>query len=326
MLRFFRKDYVEQFVVIVLMLVTAWVPAFVNAPRDLYIYGNPAPLYNILASAFSFAPWLMTVLAFVIFSFSVFFFNSILTANQLSVRNSTIGAMTAIVCVSSAAISVESYPFMLACPLILAALQTLYVLFLTEKPESYLFNIGLFLSMASMLYMPSVVLIMWVLLSMMIFGYKQIRLYFIPMLGFVTPYFIMMSVCYFTRDLEEFFALYSNGFLGLEFQRMSLTSQDMIVLAVEFVLFVLSYLVLKSSKSDNSVPMRKRMGVTAVLLLSSLLMMTLQVPVMCNGMIFVALSIYYSMALSALKRSLTADIMIIVMMVGACVVQYLQLL
>ncbi len=326
MLKFFRKDYAAQFAVIVLMLVTAWIPVFINTPRDLYVNGNPAPLYNVLASAFSFAPWLMTALVFAIFSFSVFFFNSMLAANQLSMRNSTIGAMTVIVCVSSAAISVESYPFMLACPLILAALQTLYGLFLTEKPESYLFNVGLFLSLASMLYMPAIVLIMWALLAMVILGYKQIRLYMVPILGFVTPYFIMLSVCYFTRDLEEFFALYSNGFLGLELQDLTMTTHEMIVLAVEFVLFVLSYLVLKSSKSDNSVPMRKRMGVTAVLLLSSLLMMTLQVPVMCNGMIFVTLSIYYSMALSALKRSLTANIMIIVMMVGACVVQYLQLL
>ena len=326
MLRFFRKDYVEQSVVIMLMLVTAWVPAFVNAPRDLYIYGNPAPLYNILASAFSFAPWLMTVLVFAVFSFSVFFFNSILTANQLSVRNSTIGAMTAIVCVSSAAISVESYPFVLASPLILAALQTLYVLFLTEKPESYLFNIGIFLSLASMLYMPSIVLILWVLLVMMTFGYKQIRLYMIPILGFATPYFIMLAVCYFARDLQGLIALYSNGFLGLEIQSLTLTLQETIVLGVELVLIALSFLVFKSLNADNSIPTRKRVGVTTTLLLFSVLMMFLQTPAMSNGMIFISLAICYTMALSVLRKSLIANILIVIMMIGAFAVQYLPMI
>ena len=326
MLRFFRKDYAAQFVVIVLMLVTAWLPAFINVPRDLYASVNPAPLYNALASAFSSAPWVMTVLVFLIFTFSVFFFNSILTANQLSVRNSTIGAMTAIVCTSSAVICVESYPFMLACPLILAALQTLYVLFLTEKPESYLFNIGIFLSLASMLYMPSMVLILWVLLVMMTFGYKQIRLYMIPILGFMTPYFIMLAVCYFTRDLQGLIALYSNGFLGLEIQSLTLTLQETIVLGVELVLLALSFLVFKSLNADNSIPTRKRVGVTTTLLLFSVLMMFLQTPAMSNGMIFISLAICYTMALSVLRKSLIANILIVIMMIGAFAVQYLPMI
>jgi len=325
MLRFFRKDYATQIAVIMLMIVTVWLPAFINAPRQLICHDSVAPLFKILADTLNFSPRILTTIAFLAFSFSVFFLNSMLTANQLSTRNSTIGSLTAIICLSSTTITQDYYPFLTSCPLILAAMQTLYALFLTEKPESYLFNIGIFLSFASLLYLPSTVLILWVMLTMMIFGYRQIRLYIIPILGFVTPYFIMLTICYFTRNLNELLSLYSTGYVGLELHEITLGLRDTMTLAVECVLFLLSVMVLKSSKKDNSIQMRKRVGLTYLLFVFSLLLMTLQEPIMCNGLIFMVLSVFYAMALSSLKKSLVADILMTLMIIGAFAIQYLPL-
>lgn len=325
MLRFFRKDYAPQLAVIMLMIVTAWIPALINAPEELLPPDTSAPLYTAIANVLKFKPWILTAVVFIVFSFSVFFLNSMLAMNQLSVRNSTIGAFTAIVCASTTSICADSYPFLLACPLILTAIQTFYVLFLTDKPESYLFNIGIFLSFASLLYMPSIVLILWALLSMTTFGYKQIRLYFIPIIGFLTPYFIMGAICYFTRSLAELLQLYSNGFLGLKLHDIVLEPQDVTVLFVEFALLIVSIFVLNLLKKDNSVTIRKRVGVTSLLFVFSIFMVALQESIMCNSLIFMMLSIFYAMALSSLKKSVTVNILIALVTIGAFAIQYLPL-
>jgi len=325
MLRFFKHNYIIQLVVIVLLAIITWIPMFLNLPKAPLTTSITTPLFNFFVGIFNFAPWIVTIIAFLVFLLSVFFINSMLTVNQLASRNSTFGSLMYIVCSSCVVISCDSYQFIFATPFILITMQTMYSLMQSENPEPYLFNVGFFVSLASMIYFPSIVLILWVLLVMMMFGYKVIRLYLIPLLAFITPYFIMLAIFYFNRRLPEMFESYSNGFLGIELQSIELSTRENIVMIVLAVLFVISFIKIKSSAVDNSIQTRKRLSVTLLLLLLSLFMMAMQKPNFSNGMIFMVLSVFYAMALSTVKKSKIADVLLVIVIVGALSVQYLPL-
>ena len=325
MLKFFKYSYIAQLVVIVLLLVALWIPVFVSHVSEVAVGGPTTPLYNLFANIFGFSSLAMTVFAFLVFGASVFFFNSMMSVNQLVTRNSSIGAFVLVLCISFVPIQDELYPFLLASPLIMMTLHTLYLIYQVEKPEPYLMNAGFFLALASMFYFPSIILIIWVLLSMLIVDIRGFKHFMIPVLGFVFPYFILFVCFYFNQTLVANVKAYSLIFNELGFERLGIGTFGMLVFALVLVFFGISLMGIRSDKADNSLGTRKKVSVTLWLFAFSILMLFMQKPVMCNGLIFMSLAVFVSMALCNVKKSKLIDIVLLVMMLAVVANQYLPL-
>ena len=110
----------------------------------------------------------------------------------------------------------------------------------------------------------------------------------------------------------------------LKMYEIRFASEDVIALSVLSVLFLLSYLKIKTS-ADNSIHTRKRIGITLLLLLFSVLMMLMQTPMNSNGLIFMVLAIFFAVALSTMRKSNIVSALILVFMIGALATQYLPL-
>ena len=325
MLKFFKHNYIAQLIVIVLLLVALWIPAFVRHVSDIAVGTPTTPLYNVFANLFGSSSLAMTILAFIVLGTSVFFFNSMMTVNQLVTRNSSIGAFVFLLCMSFVPIQDEFYPFLLASPFIMMVMQTVYLIYQVEKPEPYLMNAGFFLAMASMFYFPAILLIIWVLLAMIIVDISDVKHYLIPVLGFIFPYFILFVCFYFNDTLVENVRNYSLAFNELGFEKLGIGIYEIIVLALVFVLFGLSFMRIKSDSADNSLSTRKKVGVTIWLFVFSFMMLFMQKPVLCNGLIFMVLSVFISMALCYVRKTKIIDIVIIVMLLAVIANQYLPL-
>lgn len=325
MLKFFKHSYIAQLIVIVLLFVVLWVPVFISHVSEVAI-GTPAtPLYNLIASIFGSSSLAMTIFTFLVFGASVFFFNSMLTANQLVTRNSSIGAFVFILCMSFVPIQDEFYPFMLASPFIMMAMQTLYLIYQVEKPEAYLMNAGFFVALASMLYFPSIILIIWVLLSIVIMDIRGFRISIIPVLGFTLPYFILFVCFYFNGSVIDNFNNYILAFSDLGLEKLGVKMADLVLLLVVLALTWSSLMVIMSNKADNSLATRKKVSVTIWLFFFGFLMLFMQKPVMYNGLIFMVLSMFVSMALCYVKKTKIVDTIIVLIMLAVIVNQYLPL-
>lgn len=323
MLKFFKHSYIAQLVAIVLLVAALWIPVFVSDTPDPVVGSPTTPLYNVLATLFGFSSLAITILTFVVFVVSVFFFNSMMTVNQLVTRNSSIAALVFVLCLCCTPLQNEYYPFLLACPFIMMAMQIIYLVYQIEKPETYLMNAGLFISLASMLYFPSIVLIIWVLLSLLVMEIKKFRYFLIPILGFLLPYFILLAYFYFTRSLVENVDAYLLAFNGLGFEKLAMKTSETIVLAVFFVLLVMSFLIIKSRDADNSLSTRKKICVTMLLLVFGFLTLFMQKPMMSNGLILMILAVFVSMALCYVKKTKVVDIVIFVIMMAVVAGKYL---
>lgn len=93
MLNFFKHSYISQQVAVVLMALVLWMPAFIT--KSAFVPGGyNTPLYNIIISLFDFSPLLLNIIAFAVYLFCIFLFNSVLSANRLVSKYSTVGALS----------------------------------------------------------------------------------------------------------------------------------------------------------------------------------------------------------------------------------------
>ena len=325
MLKFFRHSYIAQLVVIVLLLVVLWIPAFVTQLRDTAVGTPTTPLYNLIAGLFDSSSSAMTVLVFVVFGLCALFFNSMLSVNQLVTRNSSIGAFVFVLCLCCVPIKDEYYPFLLAIPFIMMVIQTFYLIYQVEKPEPYLMNAGFFLALASMFYFPSIILIIWMLIAMLVMDFRDPKHFLIPIIGFFVPYFILFVCFYFNHTLVEKFNDYILAFNEIGFEKLGVNTADWMVLVIAFALTWLSIMVILSDKTDNAVATRKKVSITIWLFFFGFMMLFMQKPVMFNGLVFIVMAIFVSMVLCYVKKTKIVDIVIIVLMMAIIANQYLPL-
>ena len=73
MLKFFRYNYLIQWVVIVVLAVVAWLPVFFHIQANLPAVSWTSPLYALLADIIGQSSLIMSIITFAVFVFSLFF-------------------------------------------------------------------------------------------------------------------------------------------------------------------------------------------------------------------------------------------------------------
>ncbi len=324
MLNFFKHNYLAQQIVVVVMAMVLWLPTFIMKP-ELSTGENNIPLYNMLVSLFSFSPLIVKIIAFAVNVVSIFLFNSMLSANRLMNKTSSVGALAFLVMVCSSSELHLSLPFIFACPFILMAMHTMFLIYQTDTPENYMMNIGYFIALASMFYYPSMYLMIWVLISFLIMGFKEIRYLLIPITGFLIINAIAVGITFIIGDVNILLDSYSLFFNDISFS-FDLSGGNKIFLLVSSLLFVVSIMkIFGSRNSDNASNVRKREGVAIVLTLFSIFIFFTHKPLMSNTLLFMMFAFFYSVALSDVRKIRLANIIMVLMTFYVMANRYLPL-
>ena len=324
MLNFFKNSYISQQIVVVAIALLLWMPAFIT--KSAFVPSEfQTPLYNIIVSLLDFSPFLLNALTFLVYLLSVFLFNSMLSANRLVSKYSTTGAFSFVVMMCCSPELHSCYPFIFACPFILMAMHTLFLIYQTDAPENYMMNIGYFIGIASLFYYPSVFLIIWVLLSLLIFKFREVRLFLIPIMGFMLINALLIGISFMFGKYDMLIDSYSHFFRNIAFS-VELTSVNKILLIISGVLFLVSVLrTVGSQGSDKGTNVRKRVGVSFLLAVFAVIIFFMQKPLMNNALIFMMFAMFYAMALSDIRKSKIANAIMVVFLILVIANQYLPL-
>lgn len=324
MLSFFKNSYISQQIAVVVIALVLWLPAFIT--KSAFIPSEfQTPLYNIIVSLLDFSPFLLNAMAFFVYLLSVFLFNSVLSANRLVSKYSTIGAFAFVMMMCCSPELHSCYPFIFACPFILMAMHTLFLIYQTDAPENYMMNIGYFIGIASLFYYPSVFLMIWVLLSLLIFRFKGLRLFMIPIVGFMIINALLLGISFMFGKYDLLIDSYSNFFRNISFS-VELTSVNKILLAVSGILFIVSVLrIVGNPGSDKGTNVRKRVGVSLLLAVFAVIIFFMQKPLMNNALIFMMFAMFYAMILSDIRKSKIANVIMVVFLMLVVANQYLPL-
>lgn len=306
------------------MALILWMPAFLT--KSAFIPGeNTTPFYNVIVSIFDFSPFLMNGLSFIIFLLCVFLFNSVLSANRLVSKFSTVGAFSFVMMMCCSPELHSCYPFLFACPFILMAMHTLFLIHQTDTPENYIMNIGYFIALASLFYYQSVFLVIWVIISFLILGFKEIRYLLIPVCGFLMIYGIVIGITFLLGDVSMLIDSYSHFFRNVTFS-LNLTTSNEIILISTSVLFVISLLrTLSNQNSDKGNNFKKRISIAILLTVFAMIIFFTHLPLMNNSLIFMMFAMFFAITLSDVKKSRIANVIMIAMSLIIIVNQYLPL-
>lgn len=306
------------------MALVLWMPAFIT--KSAFIPGeSTTPLYNIIVSIFDFSPFLINALAFAVYLVSIFLFNSVLSANRLVTKNNTVGALTFGLMMCCTPELHSCYPFIFACPFILMAMHTLFLIYQTDNPENYMMNIGYFIAIASLFYYPSVFLMLWVVISFLIFGFIEIRYLMIPITGFLLVNGLFVGLAFLFGNIDVLIDSYSIFFRNVNFF-YDLNGINEVLLIIFSVLFLISLLrILSNRASDKGSNIRKRVGVAVILTIFAIVMFFMHAPLMNNSLIFMMFAFFYAIALSDIKKTKIANLVTIIMTLIILANQYLPL-
>ena len=161
MIKFFRQSYAIQYVVIALLAIALWVPAFLSGKNAIGLDSPVTPLFNIIDRLLGFSPILQHTVAFLLIVLEALIFNAILVNNQITGKVGTMGAFVFVLMMSLTCAQTQFYPFALATLFIILMLRSFYEVHLSPNPEISLLNAGLLMALASMCYFPAILLIVW---------------------------------------------------------------------------------------------------------------------------------------------------------------------
>lgn len=240
MLKLFEKNTVFQVVFILVATALLWSGALAD-PQPMEPASHFAPLYDLLCSL-SLSPTLCVVVAMLLVVLCGYFFNLMLTRVGLASQNSLLPALLFITAASACETTLSP---MLIASLIAIAVVNLLLLrstLLTISSDK-IFGAAALIGIASMVYLPSLTLIVAYLLIAINYRLYSWRDWMVFLLGLLAPYLALWAVLLFTDGLIPSFNDIALDFASIDlthgtFTPLQAVANGFLVLVFAFSLFI----------------------------------------------------------------------------------------
>lgn len=325
MIRFFRNSYIIQYLALALICLALWIPAFITGNVDATWRSPVTPLYNLVANLLDFWPYALLILAFLLNAFEAMFFNSMLTSNQIISKVSTLGAVVFLLVMNLVPAQTGFYPFALASVFVLMFLHTLFLINQAQRPELYLLNAGLYLSLATMCCFPMLLLAVWGIIALGIIHKGSLRLHLIPFIGLLFPYFLYFAVHFLMGDLLPVLHAYGDYFTGFRLTVGGFSWFRLGLLAFLLLVSAMPLFTPRNYSFEKTVSVRTRITMTIILLLFGVFMLFMEGDPMQSGVLFIALSVLFSYELAYLNGLRWSNITFLLFLIGVLALHYIPL-
>jgi hypothetical protein len=288
-----------------------WADGFIFYNKVSLVVDDPAPLYGLLASLLEGMPLLSLVVAFTLLLLQVFIVNYIAQANSLLSRPSWLPGFLYLVMMSSDPHLISLHPLLPANLFLLIALARALLAYSEGEVMLEVFNVGFLIALAGLFYYPALLFFLWLIVVMGIYFLLHLRGLAAAIMGFLTPFFFLLTYFYLSDQLEgrleQMLAQY-DPLLILE-QSYSPFSTMMIVFLglLSFLAFMKLTMVFIT---DKPVRIRKRFRVLIYFFVFSLLSVLVVTDYfeVHHGLMMIPLSVVLSVFFIEMKRKWLAEV------------------
>ena len=315
MIKFFRQSYAIQYVVIALLAIALWVPAFLSGKNTVGLDSPVTPLFNLIDGLIGFSSILQHTVAFLLIVLEALIFNAILINNQITGKVGTMGAFVFVLLMSLTCAQAQFYPFALATLFIILMLRSFFEVDLSPKPEISLLNAGVLIALASMCYFPAILLVVWSFIVLPRAKTGSLRLMLIPVLGFLLVYFLYFIAVFLFGDFRtvgqgyaDFFATFRLSVAGFNYKNIILL---VLLLAGAIVLLFGG----GSAGLEKTVAVRTKISMTVIMLFFAVFLLFLGGNPLLHGLFFLVLSILYAYAFSYMGNTGWANLFLVVFLI-----------
>jgi Family of unknown function (DUF6427) len=167
--------------------------------EDNYLYRL---VLNVLNSLFGHAALPYSILSFIILFAQATLLNSICNYHKMLPRANYLPGMCYVLLTSllpdwghfSAPLLVNS--------ILIWCWYRMVALYNSPSPISSIFNIGVFLGFATLLYIPAIAFLLLLFFALLIMRPFRIQEWFVGFIGFTSPYYFLVLILYFTHQLQ----------------------------------------------------------------------------------------------------------------------------
>lgn len=201
LVRFFRSHQPVLIIIIPVLAVLLWLPAFIHP--ILPIVKHQMPLFELVVNPLLAYPLLCTIVAFILLIIQAFLFNYIIDKYEITGKRSYLPVLMYIVFTSFSPELLWLHPGLFANIFILLALNRVLATYRNTSALSPCFDAGFLIAIASLFYFPAALLIIFVLIAVLVLLPFSWRLWVIVILGFLLPY-IYVHTWYFLFEGTEY--------------------------------------------------------------------------------------------------------------------------
>jgi len=233
--------------------------------EDNYLYRF---VLTILNSLFGHAALPYAILSFTILFAQATLLNSICNYHKLLPKANYLPAMCYILVTSllpdlghfSAPLLINS--IMIWCWYRMGALYN------NPSPVTAIFNIGLFLGLATLLYMPAIAFLFLLLFALLIMRPFRIQEWFVGFVGFTSPYYFLILILYFIHQLN-----WSNLVPHIRFTFPAIPTSIWIIISISLLVipFIIGGFYVQNNLNKMLIQVRKSWSLLLVFFISAIL-------------------------------------------------------
>jgi hypothetical protein len=269
LIRIFRADWFLQYLLLFVLAGVLWGIVYVN-PGSFFT-GEGFTFIKGFDAIIGANPHLSLSLMLVLLVAEAVLLNVILGIHRLTDHKQLVAAAVYLVLMSSSPLMVQPNIMLVVNLVMIVLLHVVLSLYGQQEPYNRLFDAGVLLGIASLIYFPSVFFVFFLLTALMIFQLFHWREWLIPLIGLATP-FVFVAVWFFWTDQ---LVMQYDFFIS----KFTLTLPEMFplstpYLAIWILLLLLLFMGLPVSIrlfNDNAADLRKKFRVVAFMLFFALL-------------------------------------------------------
>ncbi|MDT8393576.1 MAG: DUF6427 family protein [Bacteroidales bacterium] len=202
--------------------------------------------------------WVFPLTGFMILIASALLLNASLVRHELIPKNSMLGAFIYVLLMSQSPAAIGLNPVLFASLFLIPAFDRILNTFGQADPTKDVFSASFLLAMASLFYLPSIVFLLILLFSFVVFGTFSIRIILVAFSGLVAVYLYVGLFYFLTNQVEDKLADYMNYFIHLPAIELPHTFHQYIIWGMHLVIFVVSVLYIFTHINEWVISVRRK--------------------------------------------------------------------
>ena len=170
--------------------------------------GRESPLFKLMAEWTGPESILSILLGFFLMLFTAVLFNYFMVKHELLPKNSLIGGMVFVILMSHPLSTLGMNPVMASALIIVLSFERILNSYGKPHPAQDSCSAAFLAALALLLYFPSAILFILLLLSFMLFGNFTLRSVLVSLTGIVAVYLYLLVLYFLYDDLEGQYAIY----------------------------------------------------------------------------------------------------------------------
>lgn len=321
----FKRNYFLQLILLILLPLVLWIPAFINPPEVILNDKLDMPLYDLFLMVFPSKSIITTIFAFLLVVGQAFLLNFIFTYYDLTKKNSYFPAFIYLLLSSCDYRLMTISAIMFANCFIILAFFSFLQCYNKGEGLDQIFLTALLIAIASLFYVPYLLLMFWIWIGLFNFKVYKWRPFLVSLLGLISPYLILFVYYYLDNQIDtiiNFYDLHLNILPEVVFMNQPIQIVYMaylLVLTLPAIVYTMNY------RNDQKLSVRKRTSTLVLLFVCSLLIFVFTMNQCTMSLIFApTLAFFFTIFFFSIKRYLYSNLFIVILLLLTIVKIYLN--